>query len=507
MAEMRVERDSMGEMEVPGHALWGASTQRAVLNFPISGYRFGRRFIRALGLIKFAAAEANKRLGKLDPHVGALIQQAAREVVDGKLDDHFVLDIFQTGSGTSTNMNANEVIAHRAMQLGGSDEATKRRSDGGQEPACPHAGDPGRGRPGSVHTFPSSHIPTVTIHPNDHVNMGQSSNDVIPAAMHVAVVEALHGDLMPALHKLQKALAAKAAAFDEIVKIGRTHLMDATPIRLGQEFSGYASQIAHADRRILSKLITLRELPIGGTAVGTGINTHPQFAKLVCEILSHETREAFHEAENHFEAQAAKDALVGASGVLKTIAISLTKIANDIRLLGSGPRCGLGELSLPATQPGSSIMPGKVNPVMCEAVLQVCAQVIGNDATTTFAAAMLGNLDLHTGMPVIAHNVLESIRLLTNVVGVFTEKCIVGLEANRGRCGELIEQSLAMCTSLAPLIGYDAAAAIAKEAAQSGKTVRQVALEKKVLPEAQLNEALDPRAMTKPSDKIQPTSG
>ena len=478
MAEMRLERDSMGEMEVPAQALWGASTQRAVLNFPISGYRFGRRFIRALGLIKFAAAEANKRLGKLDPHVGALIQQAAREVVDGKLDDHFVLDIFQTGSGTSTNMNANEVIAHRATQLAGGDPGIKGLRDQG-------------GR----------------IHPNDHVNMGQSSNDVIPTAMHVAVVEALHGDLMPALHKLHKALAAKAAAFDDIVKIGRTHLMDATPIRLGQEFSGYASQIAHADRRIMAKIITLRELPIGGTAVGTGINTHPQFAKLVCEILSHETREAFHEAENHFEAQAAKDALVGASGVLKTIAISLTKIANDIRWLGSGPRCGLGELSLPATQPGSSIMPGKVNPVMCEAVMQVCAQVIGNDAATTFAAAMLGNLDLHTGMPVIAHNVLESIRLLTNVVSVFTDKCVVGLEANRGRCEALIEQSLAMCTSLAPLIGYDAAAAIAKEAAQTGKSVRQVAAEKKVLPEAQLREALDPRAMTRPSDRVLPGSG
>lgn len=493
MAEMRVERDSMGEMDVPAQALWGASTQRAVLNFPISGYRFGRRFIRALGLIKFAAAEANKRLGKLDPHVGALIQQAAREVVDGKLDDHFVLDIFQTGSGTSTNMNANEVIARRAGQIGGRDRGIEGSRDQGG--AAPPPGLPLGG--GGV----------VRIHPNDHVNMGQSSNDVIPTAMHVAVVEALHGDLMPALHKLQKALAAKAAAFDEIVKIGRTHLMDATPIRLGQEFSGYASQIAHADRRIMAKIITLRELPIGGTAVGTGINTHPQFAKLVCEILSHETREAFHEAENHFEAQAAKDSLVGASGVLKTIAISLTKIANDIRWLGSGPRCGIGELSLPATQPGSSIMPGKVNPVMCEAVLQVCAQVIGNDTATTFAAALLGNLDLHTGMPVIAHNVLESIRLLTNVVGVFTDKCIVGLEANRGRCEELIEQSLAMCTSLAPLIGYDAAAAIAKEAAQTGETVRQVALEKKVLPEAQLSEVLEPRAMTKPSDKTLPTSG
>jgi fumarate hydratase class II len=346
----------------------------------------------------------------------------------------------------------------------------------------------------------------LKIHPNDHVNMGQSSNDVIPAAMHVAIAEALHADLMPALHRLHKALKAKADAWDDIVKIGRTHLMDATPIRLGQEFSGYASQVAHADRRIMGKVIVLRELPIGGTAVGTGINTHPQFARLVCEILSHETREAFHEAQNHFEAQAAKDAVVAASGVLRTVALSLTKIANDIRWLGSGPRCGLGELSLPATQPGSSIMPGKVNPVMCEAVLQVCAQVIGNDAATTYAAALLGNFDLHTGMPVMAHNMLESIRLLTNVCHVFVDKCIEGLQANRERCEGLVEQSLAMCTSLAPLIGYDAAAAIAKEAAATGKTVRQVALEKRVLSEAQLNEALDPRAMTQPSDKVWPSS-
>jgi fumarate hydratase class II len=462
----------MGEMEVPHHALWGASTQRAVLNFPISGYRFGRHFIRALGMIKHAAAEANKRLGLLDPRLGALIQLAAREVIDGKLDDHFVLDIFQTGSGTSTNMNANEVIANRAMMLEGTEA---RRHEGAES------------------------VPTPRIHPNDHVNMGQSSNDVIPTAMHIAIVEALHGDLMPALHKLHKALKVKATQFDDIIKIGRTHLMDATPIRLGQEFSGYASQIAHADRRILAKIIALRELPIGGTAVGTGLNTHPRFAKLVCEILSHETREQFHEAANHFEAQAAKDAIVEASGVLRTIAISLTKIANDIRWLGSGPRCGLGELQLPATQPGSSIMPGKVNPVICESVLQVCAQVIGNDQAVTYAAALLGNFDLHTGMPVMTHNLLESIRLLTNVCHVFVERCITGLEANRARCEELIEQSLAMCTSLAPLIGYDAAAAIAKEAAATGKTVRQVALEKKVLDEAKLCAVLDPRAMTEPS--------
>ena len=500
MSETRIERDSMGEMEVPRHALWGASTQRAVLNFPISGYRFGRHFIRALGLIKHAAAEANRRLGRLDPHLGALIQQAAREVIDGRLDDHFVLDIFQTGSGTSTNMNANEVIANRATQIAAERGASERRSE--NHPLS-QEGDRARVADANSRSSPPPDLPlggggVMHIHPNDHVNMGQSSNDVIPTALHLAIVAALHGDLMPALHKLHKALQAKAEQFDDIVKIGRTHLMDATPIRLGQEFGGYASQIAHADRRIMSKIVALRELPIGGTAVGTGLNTHPQFAKLVCEILSHETREPFHEAANHFEAQAAKDAVVAASGVLRTIAISLTKIANDIRWLGSGPRCGLGELTLPATQPGSSIMPGKVNPVMCEAVLQVCAQVVGNDEAVTYAAALLGNLDLHTGMPVMAHNVLESVRLLTNACHAFVDKCIDGLQADRARCEALVEQSLAMCTSLAPLIGYDAAAALAKEAAATGKTVREIALERKILPAAQLDQALDPRSMTRP---------
>ncbi len=464
MAETRIERDSMGEMEVPAGAFYGASTQRAVLNFPVSGYRFGRPFIRAMGLIKYAAAMANEKLGKLDGKLSKLIKQAAREVADGLHDEHFVVDIFQTGSGTSTNMNANEVIANRAIEIAGGKIGSK---------------DP--------------------VHPNDHVNMGQSSNDVIPTAMHVAAVTALHKDLMPALHRLRNALSAKAKAWDDIVKIGRTHLQDATPIRLGQEFSGYASQIAHADRRIMSKVIALRELPIGGTAVGTGINTHPQFAKLVCEVLNHETGEEFHEAPNHFEAQAAKDSFVGTSAVLRTVALSLTKIANDIRLLGSGPRCGIGELLLPATQPGSSIMPGKVNPVMCEAVLQVCAQVMGNDQTAAFAGAMLGTFDLHVGMPVMTHAVLESIRLMTNVSDVFVEKCIDGLEPNTERCAALIEGSLAMCTSLAPHIGYDAAAAIAKEAFKSGKTVREVALEQKVLDAAKLNEVLDPRSMTEPS--------
>lgn len=468
--QTRAERDSMGEMQVPADAFYGAQTQRAVLNFPVSGYRFGRPFIKAIGWLKYAAAMANESLGRLDAKTAGFIKQAAREVVDGKLDQYFPLDIFQTGSGTSTNMNANEVIANRACELAGEKVGSKK------------------------------------IHPNDHVNMGQSSNDIIPAAMHIAAVGAIHHELLPAFHRLQKALAKKAEEFHDIVKIGRTHLMDATPIRLGQEFSGYASQIAHCDRRLLHTIQVLRELPVGGTAVGTGINTHPQFAKRVCEILSHETKESFHEASNHFEAQHAKDGIVEASAELKTAAISLTKIANDIRFLGSGPRCGIGELILPAVQPGSSIMPGKVNPVMCESVLQVCAQVIGSDAAITYAAAVLGNFDLHVGMPVMMHNLLEAVRLMTNVCHVFVEKCVEGLKANTQRCEDLVEQSLAMCTSLAPLIGYDKAAEIAKKAHETGKTVRQVALEMKVLPEAQLKEALDARAMTHPSDKVLPVS-
>jgi len=411
---------------------------------------------------------ANELLGRLDPVRARVIKEAAREVMDGKHDDQFVLDVFQTGSGTSTNTNANEVIAHRSNELLTHGEAAGPQSE-------------------------------LRVHPNDHVNMGQSSNDVIPSAIHIAAVEALKADLMPALHRLHNALKAKAEEFDSIVKIGRTHLMDATPIRLGQEFSGYASQIEHADRRLMQKIVTLRELPIGGTAVGTGLNTHPDFARRVCEIINHETRESFQEAANHFEAQHAKDAVVAASGALKVLAISLTKIANDIRLLGSGPRCGIGELLLPTIQPGSSIMPGKVNPVIPEAVLQVCAQVVGSDAAITYAAGLLGNLDLHVGMPVMAHNLLESIRLLANACNVFVDKCVSGIQANRQRCEELIERSLAMCTSLAPVIGYDAAAAIAKEAHSTGKTVRQVASEKGILEPARLEELLDPRWMTHPA--------
>jgi fumarate hydratase class II len=458
----RVEKDSMGQMSVPESALYGASTERAVLNFPISGYRFSRPFIRALGMIKWAAAQANHDLGLLDAERSALIVQAAEEVVDGKLDEHFPLDIFQTGSGTSTNTNANEVIANRGAQLGG-------KPIGSRE----------------------------LVHPNDHVNMGQSSNDVIPSAIHISGAEQLKNCLVPALEKLRDALETKAKEFWDIIKIGRTHLMDATPVRVGQEFSGYAQQVAYAKERAQKAIEVLRELALGGTAVGTGLNRHVDFPGKVMRHIEQRTGIKFYEAKNHFEAQGGKDAVVEASGQLKTIAVSLFKIANDIRLLGSGPRCGIGEIQLPATQPGSSIMPGKVNPVMCESMMMVCAQVIGNDATITWSGAN-GNLELNVMMPVMAHALLESIRLLTHVVDVFCEKCVTGIVANKARCQELVELSMAMVTSLAPKIGYDRAAEIAKESLKTGKTVRQICLEKKVLPKTELDRALDPVAMTEP---------
>ena len=458
----RTEKDSMGEMSVPEAALHGASTQRAVLNFPVSGYRFARPFIRALGLLKWAAAQANHDLGSLDAHRSALIVQAAEEVIEGKLDEHFPLDIFQTGSGTSTNTNANEVISNRACQLDG-------KEIGAREP----------------------------VHPNDHVNMGQSSNDVIPSAIHISAAEQLKNVLLPALATLETELEAKAKEFWEIITIGRTHLMDATPVRLGQGFGGYAQQIAYGQERAQRAMETLQELALGGTAVGTGLNRHQEFPPKVMRHLEQRTGIAFREATNHFEAQGAKDGVVEASGHLKTIAVSLFKIANDIRWLSSGPRCGIGEIQLPATQPGSSIMPGKVNPVMCEAMMMVSSQVIGNDACITWAGAN-GNFELNVMMPVMAYNLLESIRLLTNACAIFSEKCVRGIEANEERCRELIELSMAMVTSLAPKIGYDRAAEIAKESAQTGKTVREICQEKKVLSEAELNAALNPLAMTEP---------
>ncbi len=453
----------MGTMEVPSDALYGASTQRAVLNFPISGYRFPREFIRALGLVKWAAAEANFEIGKLDEDRVTLISQAAEEVIEGKLDAHFPVDVFQTGSGTSTNMNANEVIANRCSQLA-------HKPIGSKDP----------------------------VHPNDHVNMGQSSNDVIPSAIHIAVGESLRGHLMPALGDLHGALERKTLEFWDVIKIGRTHLMDATPIRLGQEFSGYAKQIEHAKLRVGNAISAIEELALGGTAVGTGLNCHPAFPGKVMHHLWNRTGIAFREARNHFEAQAAQDGLVQASGQLKTIAVSLFKIANDIRWLGSGPRCGIGEIMLPETQPGSSIMPGKVNPVMSEALMQVCVQVIGNDATVTWGGAN-GNFELNTMMPVLAYNILESIRLMTNAVMIFREYCVAGIVANRTRCTDLVEHSMAMVTALAPIIGYDRAAEIAKESAKTGRTVREICRQKHVLPEDELRKVLDPLAMTNPA--------
>ncbi len=461
-ARTRMEKDSMGEMSLPESALYGASTQRAVLNFPISGYRFSRPFIRALGLIKGAAAQANHDLGLLDAERSALIVQAAEEVIDGKLDQHFPLDVFQTGSGTSTNTNANEVIANRCAQLAGKPLGSRE-----------------------------------LVHPNDHVNLGQSSNDVIPSAIHISAAEELKNCLVPALAKLGAALDAKSKEFWDIIKIGRTHLMDATPVRLGQEFSGYAQQIDYGKARAEKAIDVLRELALGGTAVGTGLNRHVDLPAKMMRHIEHRTGIAFYEAKNHFEAQGGKDAVVEASGQLKTIATSLFKIANDLRLLGSGPRCGIGEIQLPATQPGSSIMPGKVNPVMCESMMMVCAQVFGHDAAITWAGAN-GNFELNVMMPVIAHDLLESIRLLANAVDVFCDKCVTGITANKARCEELVELSMAMVTSLAPRIGYDRAAEIAKESVRTGKTVRELCLEKKVLPQKELDRVLDAVAMTEP---------
>ncbi len=456
---MRIERDSMGEMQVPDDAYYGASTQRAVENFPISSLRFGRRMIAALGMIKSAAAEENAGRGIVAPEIAAAIQRAAEEVVDGQHDPQFPLDVFQTGSGTSTNMNANEVIANRAGELLGDARGGKK------------------------------------VHPNDHVNAGQSSNDVIPTAIHVAAVTAIREDTIPALERLAAAFEEKAAEFDHIVKTGRTHLMDATPIRLGQEFSGYAAQVRLGAERLRLALPDLEELALGGTAVGTGINTPAGFAAAVIARLATRTGYPFREAANHFEAQAAKDAAVFASGALKTVAVSLFKVANDLRWLGSGPRTAIGEIALPATQPGSSIMPGKVNPVMAESVMQVAAQVIGNDAAVTWAGAN-GNFELNVMMPVLAHNLIESAELIGSVCDAFREKCIVGIEANEERAAMLLDQNISIVTALAPKIGYDKSAEIAKKAFSTGKGVRQVALEVTGLSAAELDHLLDLRPMT-----------
>ena len=460
MTKTRTERDSLGEVQVPASAYYGAQTQRALENFPVSGLRFPRRFIGALGMIKGEAAAVNAELGAIDTDLAAPIGQAANEVAAGKLDDQFPLDIFQTGSGTSTNMNANEVIANRAIEI----------LDGKMGSKTP-------------------------VHPNDDVNAGQSSNDVIPTAIHVAAYGALTEDLMPALRHLEEALDSKAHEFDAIVKIGRTHLQDAVPIRLGQEFSGYAKQIDNGIARLIAVQPRLAELALGGTAVGTGLNAHPEFAVGVIDRLAVRTRHPFVPAPNKFEAMAAKDAAVECSGALKTIAVSLTKIANDIRWLGSGPRCGIGEITLPSLQPGSSIMPGKVNPVIPESVLMVAAQVLGNDVTIS-AGGMSGNFELNVMMPVIAYNLLQSVEILANSSRLLADLCVSGLQANAQRCEALVEESLAMVTALAPVIGYDRAAEIAKEAFATGRTVRELCSEKGVLPPEELERVLDARAQT-----------
>ncbi|MCU0586550.1 MAG: class II fumarate hydratase [Syntrophobacteraceae bacterium] len=449
--KVRREQDGMGEVWVPEEAYYGAQTQRAVENFPVSGQRLPRAFIGSLGLVKACAAVVNRELGLLDGERAGAIASAAREVAEGLLDDQFVVDVFQTGSGTSTNMNANEVIAGRANEI-----LTGRR--GGKSP----------------------------VHPNDHVNLGQSSNDVIPTVIHLAAVAQIRDHLIPALASLGSRLEEKARELGDVLKIGRTHLQDAVPIRLGQEFGGYARQAELSAQRLERVLESLSELALGGTAVGNGVNTHEDFARRVIELLSGEVGYPLREAENHFEAQAAQDGAVEASGALKTVAVSLAKMANDIRWLASGPRCGIGEIVLPSLQPGSSIMPGKVNPVIPEVVMQVAAQVIGNDTAVTLGGQG-GMLELNTMLPLIARNLLESISLLTHVVWLFGEKCVAGIVADREKCASNVERSLALVTYLVPALGYDKAAELAGEAHRTGKTVRQVVLEGRILTEDELD--------------------
>lgn len=459
---MRTEKDSMGEMQVPETALYGASTQRAVLNFPISGRPMPEGFIRGLGLVKAACATANEELGRLDTKKADLIRQAAGEVVAGNLTEHFPVDVFQTGSGTSSNMNINEVIANRASQIAGEPVGSKK-----------------------------------PVHPNDDVNMGQSSNDIVPTVLHVSAAVAIKEKLVPALHYLADELEQKAHQWAEVVKIGRTHLMDATPLTLGQEFSGYAAQIRKGAARAGRAVDVLAELAIGGTAVGTGINCHPEFPGKVCRILSEQTGIRFREADNHFEAQGGRDDCVEVAGTLTTIAASLTKVANDIRLLGSGPRSGLGEIRLPATQPGSSIMPGKVNPVMSEMLVQVGIYVMGLSNTVAMCGRD-GHFELNVTIPLIAHSIHESVTCLANGATVFARECVAGLEVDQEQCENLVKRSLMLVTALNPFIGYDAAAAVAKRAFAENKTLREVVLEQGLMDEATLDQALDPMDMTRP---------
>jgi fumarate hydratase class II len=469
---IRTERDSMGDVFVPADAYYGAQTQRAVENFPISGWRLPASLIHAMGRVKYACAIVNHDLGKLigtgknpldDSRVQALLS-AAREVADGKFDDQFPIDVFQTGSGTSSNMNVNEVIANRAIEISGGDRMAADKP----------------------------------IHPNDHVNMGQSTNDTFPTAIHVGVAYEIKNRLIPMLQKLADTLSRKSRQWDDVIKIGRTHLMDATPLRLGQEIGGMARQIELSVQRAKQAIAAVLELPIGGTAVGSGINTHPEFGARVAKALAEDTAIPFIEAANHFEANAQRDGLVACHGQLKTIATTLFNVANNIRMLGSGPRCGFFEIALPSRQPGSSIMPGKVNPVMCESLMQLTARVFGNDQTITVCGAAGGQFQLNIMMPVMGHTVLESIHLLANGTDAFVEFCAADMQANIEVCESFVEKSLAMVTSLNPYIGYEKAAKLAKEAFETGKTIRELCLEQKILPEDKLREALDPLRMTEP---------
>lgn len=454
----RTEKDTMGEVQVPADKFWGAQTQRSTQNFRIGGDRFPREMIRALGVLKKSAALTNQKLGLLDAKKAELIVKAADEVIAGKLDEHFPLVVWQTGSGTQTNMNANEVIANRAMDMMG------------------------------------VKLPSKEIHPNDDVNKGQSSNDTFPTAMHIAVAEQIHHRLVPMLTKLQKALEAKQNEFQKIVKIGRTHLMDATPLTLGQEFSGYATQVKHSIKRIQNTFPHLHELALGGTAVGTGLNTHPQFAKEAAQTIAKETGLPFISAENKFEALAAHDALVEVSGALNTVAVSLMKIASDIRLLGSGPRCGIGELHLPENEPGSSIMPGKVNPTQSEAMTMVCAQVMGNHVATTIGGAT-GHFELNVFKPLIVFNVLNSIRLISDACESFTDHCVSGIHANKAQIKKHLDHSLMLVTALNPHIGYDNAAKIAKTAHKNGTTLREEAMNLGLLSGEEFDKIVKPENM------------
>jgi fumarate hydratase, class II len=474
MPNYRTEHDSMGTVQVPAEAYYGAQTQRAVENFPVSGWTLPAELVHALGLVKFACGVANRDLGKLtgsgkNPlaagQVDAMLA-ACQEVAAGEFDGEFPIDVFQTGSGTSSNMNANEVIGNRSLELLGLDRFADKKA----------------------------------VHPNDHVNMGQSTNDTFPTAIHVAVAVSIHKSLIPALQSFADVLSEKAKAWDKIIKIGRTHLADATPLRLGQEFSGFARQLELSVERARRAADAVMELPVGGTAVGSGINTHPEFGSRVAAELKNQTGLPFQEAANHFEANAQRDGLVECHGQLRAIATTLFNVTNNIRWLGSGPRCAFHEVKIADLQPGSSIMPGKVNPVMCESLMQVCARVIGNDQTVAFSGALGGNFQLNIMMPVMAHTALESIRLLGQGTDAFVELCAKTLEANEEACEASVEKSLSMATSLNPYIGYEKAAALAKEAFKTGKTIRELCREQNVLPEDQLDEALDPMRMTEPRE-------